>query len=115
MTGNTRQQAESRATNIAREITAKRTRQQEYHGFSVEHDDRYHNAELAQAAGTYALVAAFPGREDEIRGRHWPFPDHWLRHGAPRELLLNAATLIIAEIERLDRLPQQKDEAENGQ
>jgi hypothetical protein len=29
--------------------------------------------------------------------------DHWLRGGTPRELLINAAALIIAEIERLER------------
>ncbi len=78
-------EATERATRIASEIVAKRVRQQAHHGFWVEHDDRYRQGELAQAAGTYALVAAHPGRRVELRKRHWPWADCsatiWVRRG----------------------------------
>ncbi len=103
MTGERTAATES-AQRIAREIVEKRVRQQVHHGFWAEHDDRYQFGELPMAAATYAVVAARPSMRTHYRKTLWPWPDHWLRDGAPRELLINAAALIIAEIERLERM-----------
>ncbi len=95
---------------VLSEIAEKRLRQMQHHGFMPEHDDRYRHNELPAAAACYALVAARPQMKVHYRNQLWPWADHWLRDGTPRELLVNAAALIVAEIERLDRAARQAEQ-----
>jgi len=92
--------------SIGKEIVVARLRQIQKHGFGPEHDDRYRCGELPLAAATYTLVAARPQMRVQYRNTLWPWPDHWLRHESTRDSLIKAAAIIIAEIERIDRLPQ---------
>lgn len=88
-------------------------------GWSNDHDDKHTGAELSAAAGVYALAASRLAREE--RGDHpatamgvhtipanlspfWPWAGGWWKpEGGVRRMLVKAAALIIAEIERLDR------------
>lgn len=88
---------------LINEILVERIRQISGEGYQPATDDTYVEGELAQAAATYALSAA------EISGAHafWPWHMHTYRPGLPRRDLIKAAALILAEIERLDRLTAQ--------
>lgn len=103
---------------ILSDVRAERQRQIAA-GYGPEHDDQHTEAQLAQAAATYALAAAAAlqaGIEAETDIRRlqqaaegaWP----WWRNGqyppafdraTPRERLIQAAALLLAEIEREDR------------
>lgn len=72
-------------TRAALDVLAERRRQVEAEGWTPEHDDRTPMGELAYAGEAY--IGAFRSQVD-------------LR---PRELLVKAVALILAEIERLDR------------
>lgn len=90
------------------EIAAERQRQLEVEGFTLERDDSYIFGELAGAAGCYALSGA------DYRGPEvlelWPWALEWWKPGNPdtiegrRRSLVKAGALILAEIERLDRV-----------
>lgn len=90
---------------VLRDIKAKRQRQVVVHGYKRLHDDEHVNGEIAQAAIPYiqAAYANELGLTDEELEVFWPWegsPD--LTQGR-RELLINAAALLVADIERLDR------------
>lgn len=80
---------------IIAEITHERKRQVVVEGFSRLRDDLHVHGELAQAAACYAA-----GEYSDI----WPFDEEWWKPEMPRRNLIKAAALIVAEIERLDRL-----------
>lgn len=86
-------------------------------GWSVEHDNRHGGGELTAAAGVYALAAGrimadnresiLPTGPQAIPSNlaaFWPWAATWWKpDGGVRRMLVKAAALIIAEIERLDR------------
>lgn len=78
----------------ADDVIMERARQQEVEGWSTEHDDDCDDGELAYAAAAYVLGSP------EI----WPFDPDGLKVKSERENYVRAAALLIAEIERLDRL-----------
>lgn len=84
-------------------------------GYTPEHDDALQHGELAQAAAFLALAACevhageleisppagFPG----ARGVPWPLPNDGINtQQSVRKFLLSGATMLLAEVERLDRL-----------
>ncbi|MBX6349686.1 hypothetical protein ISD61_32380, partial [Pseudomonas aeruginosa] len=83
------------------DVQAERRRQVEAEGWTPEHDDEHNGGELADAAACYALWAGGinPGNWREF----WPWAPEWLKHSEPRRMLVKAAALILAEIQRLDR------------
>ena len=92
------------------DVIAERKRQIETEGWSQNHDDEHTMGELALAASCYAAHAG--GRRDFVRRPHamlprgWPhWAPEWWKPKTPRRDLIRAAALIVAEIERLDRLP----------
>ena len=120
------------------EIAAERKRQIESEGWSAEHDDDHDSGELASAAACYAIKAstgeAFANTEVAMnqyrRGDppfQWPWYDDcdvsggrgdcpvwgkrpaWWKPKNPRRDLILAAALIVAEIERLDRLAKAEE------
>lgn len=87
------------------DIAAERRRQIDVEGWTPEHDDSHSRGELACAAGCYALVAG--GLMDWFRIsslKLWPWPREWFRPNNTRRALVKAGALIVAEIERIDRL-----------
>lgn len=90
-------------------IATERLRQIEVEGWTPEHDDELHGkGGLAEAAAAYALHAALTDAERAAKGRKlpkfWPWHDSWWKPKDRRRDLERAGALIVAEIERLDRL-----------
>lgn len=96
---------------VLRDIANERKRQVVEEGYARLHDDEHVNGELIDAAACYCVSA-----QEELTGvarvrfeeftlaDFWPWePEHW-KPKSPREDLVRAAALIIAEIERLDRM-----------
>lgn len=93
-------------SQAARDVLAERRRQIEVEGWIPEHDDRWVNGELADAAAGYAHHAALT---DSLRRicipMTWPWGRDWWKPADRRRNLVKAGALILAEIDRLDRIP----------
>lgn len=85
---------------VIEEINAERRRQIEVEGYWREHDDDHTDNELARAAACYAA-----GERLIVNGRDlWPWGDEAWKPKDRRRNLIRAAALLVAEIQRLDRL-----------
>ena len=112
-------------TAAARDVLAERSRQQSVEGWTTEHDDKHDAGELAKAASVYAKVAAdLAWAEPEgVLAEAWDFSIPWPWDETTfkpsedaRKNLVRAGALILAEIERLDRvapLPAQQEAKPN--
>ncbi len=101
--------------SVIDEIAAERQRQIDVEGHTLEYDDKCNmNGSLAQAAASYALAGGLV-----VRDRHnlrrvfltiWPvsWSSIWWKPKNPRRDLIRAGALIVAEIERLDRVEGKK-------
>ncbi|MDF2140840.1 hypothetical protein [Paenirhodobacter sp. CAU 1674] len=91
--------------DILDERRGQRTRE----GFFHTHDDRHTGFQLSQAADEYLRAAVTCARHPEINpcnlraSGSWPWSARWWKPCAPRRMLVKAAALLIAEIERMDR------------
>ena len=65
---------------------------------------RYRPSDLPKAAAAYALAGVQRYANDGWPELFWPWPKTRFRLGSPRDNLVRAAALLIAEIERIDRL-----------
>lgn len=93
--------------SVLHEIATERQRQVEAEGWSPEHDDEHTAGELCKAAMAYCQAGSL-ARDDTsvLQARppsYWPFAPSWWKPKTRRRDLIRAATLIVAEIERLDR------------
>lgn len=84
---------------ILDEIAAER-RRQVAKDYDAAHDDKHALGEIGSAAAACALMAS--GRITLARDA-WPWREDLLSEHTPRQLLISAAALCIAEIERRDR------------
>lgn len=89
-------------TVAARDVLAERKRQIEAEGWTAWLDDAHVAGELACAAAAYSIRSADVDREDIPS--IWPWGLKWWRPTSRRRYLVKAGALILAEIERLDRL-----------
>ncbi len=77
-------------------------------GYDAAHDDQHSKGEIALGAAAYCEAAARSdvyvriGRASAFPLR-WPWKPSEFKSEGPRENLLKAAAMIVAEIERLDR------------
>lgn len=99
-------------TQAATDVLAERQRQKDAEGYSTEHDDRHNGCEMAAAAAIYA-VCDTPEQMWKVKydgATLWP--GRWVfKPKSYRENLVRAAALLIAEIERIDRLNSRQSEA----
>lgn len=82
---------------VAKEVLRERKRQITAEGFGRLHDNRHVHHELAGAAACYALGSKL----------NWPatWDDRWWKPSPDRRRnLVKAAALLVAEIERIDRM-----------
>ena len=86
-------------TNVLLEIESERVQHLTREGWTNEHDDEHDAGELADAAACYAL-----GKPWEIIKQLWPWSVEWWKPTDKRRNLVKAGALIVAEIERLDRV-----------
>jgi hypothetical protein len=68
------------------------------HGYTPQHDAKLKDGELARAGACYALK----GADAEIQFGQWPWADDVWEPKDRRTNLVNAAALIVAEIEKMD-------------
>lgn len=92
------------------DVIKERLRQVAAEGFDSAHDDQHSNFEMAAAASTYALNVVRRNKlqapdlsAPAARAIGWPWSDPDWKPRTPREDLVRAAALLIAEIDRLDR------------
>lgn len=101
-------------------LVAERDRQIDEEDWPAEHDDQHFQGELALAAGVYALHAGnyFGGNArlaqlSIVQAHFWPWDATWFKPGNyvdpaarhdRRRALVKAGALILAELERLERL-----------
>jgi len=93
---------------VADEISRERARQIHKEGWTAAHDDKHDTGELAAAAACYAATDT---RWMNVRERAgiWPWHESYWKPKDRRRNLIRAGALIVAEIERLDRLRQLED------
>ncbi|MFF7108143.1 hypothetical protein [Pseudomonas sichuanensis] len=91
-------------THAASDVMSERRRQLNVEGRTTKQDDAHTGGQLADAAACYALWAGGinPGNWREF----WPWAPELLKQSNPRQMLVKAGALILAEIERLDRMPK---------
>ncbi|MHC9116245.1 hypothetical protein ACYTSF_18380 [Pseudomonas aeruginosa] len=89
------------------DVQAERKRQIEAEGWTPEHDDEHDDEHdtgaLASAAGCYAMFSlAYPAGDPS---HFWPWDKSWWKPSPDgRRNMVKAGALILAEIERLDRV-----------
>lgn len=107
---------------VIEQIADERARQINAEGYSHEHDDTHREGEIAIAAACYAAPHRIYVKRDYADGVTFsdPWPAGWRGDKRPydgnvvrsnaskgeakrRDLLVKAAALIVAEIERIDR------------
>ena len=91
------------------DVVAERERQIKQEGFDSEHDDSGTIFPFCRAAAAYALSASGCWRGSGVGNQmplpiYWPWDRSWWKPTTPRRDLVKAAALIIAEIDRLDRI-----------
>lgn len=100
-------------TDAAADVLAERQRQVTEEGWSSKRDDMHKNNEMAFAAACYAFHAAAASWDMEDNGipydshpapKNWPWDPEWWKPESARRDLVKAGALILAEIERLDRM-----------
>lgn len=99
------------------EIAAERRRQVEVEGWTPEHDDEHADGALARAAAAYAFVGSMRERRappHATKPYYWPWAASWWKPKDSRSDLVRAGALIVAEIERLDRLAALSPPSDGG-
>lgn len=99
MTHNTKDTAAAIA-----DIALERSRQVNEEGWTPEHDDQHTDGSLATAAAVYATNAGDPQPDHWPPPLAWPWDAEWWKPKDHRRDLVRAGALIVAEIERLDRI-----------
>lgn len=92
------------------DIKRERERQKSTEGWTTEHDDGHARGQMARAAAAYAYGSTIGSgsREHWFPADMWPWDKKWWKLSTPRRDLVKAAALIVAEIERLDRIEAAK-------
>lgn len=94
----------------ANDIIAERQRQISEEGWTPEHDDEHDKGELAMAAVYYINETGTVNRNGG-KPWGWPWDASWWKPDTRRRNLVKAGALILAEIERIDRIaPAQESE-----
>ena len=90
------------------DIATERARQISAEGWTPEHDDQHCNGEMVEAAICYLIAAQEQRLEREPRLMlSWPWAACYWKQKDVRSNLVRGVALAVAEIERLDRKPEQ--------
>lgn len=84
-----------------KDIANERQRQINMEGWTAAHDDTHSDGEMALAAICYAFAGIGP---DQSKSRYWPWSAKWWKPTTNRRNLVKAGALIVAEIQRIDRI-----------
>ena len=97
----------TRTEGIVNEIRTERYRQIGVEARTPAGDDTYIENQIPRAAASYALTDILDG--GWIRSNLWPWALEWWKPKDRRRDLVRAAALIVAEIERLDRVTDRQE------
>ena len=109
--------AKVESSKAAFDVLGERNRQIEQEHYSIKHDDSYQMNELSRAAASYVNNVVSRGwvfnsvygpeayQSEEVPDL-WPWSDEHWKPKNPRRDLVKAAALIIAEIDRMDRISE---------
>ncbi|ELN0683012.1 hypothetical protein RY654_003282 [Escherichia coli] len=86
------------------DVAEERARQVFGEDFDYKRDDAYVKGELVDAALSYAMNATHPIASVAVPYL-WPWNREWFKPTDRRRDLVKSAALLVAEIERLDRMP----------
>ena len=93
---------------VIEEVAAERHRQKSVEGWTPGHDDEHEDGELAFGAAAYAIAGQSAKNAVDSQAKRayslWPWSASWWKPTTHRRNLIKAAALIVAEIERIDRL-----------
>lgn len=92
------------AGQAARDIVVERVRQITKEGWTADHDDAHTLGQMAGAALCYLAEDIPHWARQQAHGCYWPWDAGWWKPGDHRRNLVKAGALILAEIERLDRI-----------
>jgi len=95
------------------DVWAERERQITVEGWMPEGDDAYTECQLSRAAACYALHNQPVGNIGDYL-QFWPWTIEWWKATDQRRNLVKAGSLIIAEIERIDRAAMAAQQGEKG-
>lgn len=87
-------------TRALADVAAERARQINVEGWTIEHDNRHSYNEISIAAACYIIAEP----DDEVVPGAWPWAAEYWKPKSRRRNLVRAGALILAEIERLDRI-----------
>jgi hypothetical protein len=91
-------------TEAARDVLGERQRQVSGEGWTEAHDDGWQYGVLSQAAACYINWGSGSRVPHGTAPSDWPWSIGWWKPTTPRRDLVKAGALILAEIERIDRL-----------
>ncbi|MDE1139542.1 MAG: hypothetical protein PW999_07775 [Paraburkholderia tropica] len=100
-----------RMSDAVRDVLAERARHVSVEGWTPEHDDEHREREMAMAAAAYAMHAS---RRGYVCLDVWPWATEWWKPTKPRQDLVKAGSLILAEIERIDRAARKAEIERSG-
>ncbi|HDS0929606.1 TPA: hypothetical protein QDZ23_004306 [Pseudomonas putida] len=89
------------------DLLAERRRQIVTEGRTADLDDEIAHGQLSRAAACYAISGACPptdGTAALLASLAWPWDENWWKPTTQRRDLVKAGALILAELERLDRM-----------
>ena len=95
-------------SSAIKDVLAERRRQVEAEGWTPDHDDEHAPGEMSQAAACYAKYGDWAAYRNTAPN-DWPWHESWWKPSDSRRNLVKAAALILAEIERLDRIESPKN------
>ena len=101
-------------STAAQDVLAERQRQKDVEGWTPERDDTHTGGQMAGAAACYALTGVAHWACGAAIDTFWPWDKSWWKPTNPRRDLVKAAALLLAEIERLDRLSLAKQGGSDG-
>lgn len=97
------QQGLDALTKAASSVLAERARQIAAEGYTPEQDDGYNPGVLALHGGLYACHA-YDNLTKKRAPEGWQWDEKWWKPKDPRSNLVKAGALVLAEIERIDRV-----------
>lgn len=94
------------SSQAALDVLAERRRQCEVENWTLAHDNEHNDGSLTMAAVCYAEWDHYEHSaiDEHSIPINWPWNEAWWKPTTPRQNLVKSAALILAEIERLDRI-----------